>query len=93
MFDKTVSAVLVRADDAQMAAHFYGTAGGVLLNVLINVSNPLSPVYETHFKRADLIDPNTAAAPTASATYVLKVYVRDVDGKWMPQATSSSVTF
>jgi hypothetical protein len=92
--DKTLSVVLVRvSDDAPMATHFYGTKSGVLLNVLINTTDPLNPFYETHFKRTDLIDPNTGVAPVGSASYVLNVYVRDVDGKWMPQATSSSVTF
>ena len=94
VFDKTISGVLVRAsDDAPMATHFYSMSGGVLRNVLISQTDPLSPSYETHFKRGDLIDPNTGLAPTGSGIYVLKVYARGVDGNWMLQATSSSVAF
>ena len=94
ILDKTILGVLVRvSDDAPMATHFYGTSGGVLRNVLISQTDPLSPSYETHFKRGDLIDPNTGLAPTGSGIYLLKVYVRGVDGNWMLQATSSSVTF
>jgi hypothetical protein len=89
-FDSTVSAVLVRvSDDTPMATHFYGASGGVL----ISRADPLNPFYETHFERADLIDPHTGLAPVGSETYVLRVYVEDSDGNSMLQATSSSVTF
>jgi hypothetical protein len=92
--DKTVSVVLVRvSDDAPMSSHAYSTSGDVLLKVLINATDPLNPFYETHFKRADLIEPNTGLAPSGPGIYALKVSVLGAEGHRMLLATSRPVTF
>jgi hypothetical protein len=90
MFDNTVVVKLVRVTDgAVMSMHTRTSGAGVLSQIVYNDD----PAYQTHFRRTLLIDPNTSAAPTTSASYKAKVYVLDVDNNLVFQAESEAVTF
>ena len=83
MFDQTVRVDLVNtASNAIVATHTYGT-GDIKAWVQIDSA---APQYQTHFRRGDF----GAASP---ATYVAKVYCKDVDNNWMLQGASVPVTF
>lgn len=83
MFDQTVRVDLVNtASNALVATHTYGT-GDIKAWVQIDTS---AFQYQTHFRRGDF-------GATTPATYVAKVYCRDVDNNWMLQGTSVPVTF
>jgi hypothetical protein len=83
MFDHTVRIELVNtASNAVVDTHTYGT-GDIKAVVQIDAA---VPQYQTHFRRSDF----GALAP---ATYVARVYCRDVDNNWMLQGTSGPVTF
>ena len=70
------------ASNAIVATHTYGT-GDIKAWVQIDAG---APQYQTHFRRGDF----GAASP---ATYVAKVYCKDVDNNWMLQGMSLPVTF
>ena len=84
MFDQTVRVELVNtASNAVVAAHTYGT-GDIKAWVQIDAA---AFQYQTNFRRGDI------AGAVSSATYEAKVYCKDVDGNWMLQGTSPTVTF
>jgi hypothetical protein len=83
MFDQTVRVELVNtATNVIVATHIYGT-GDIKAWVQIDAA---AFQYQTNFRRGDF----GASSP---ATYVARVYCRDVDNNWMLQGTSISVTF
>jgi hypothetical protein len=83
MFDQTVRVDLVNtASNAIVATHTYGT-GDIKAWVQIDAA---AFQYQTHFRRGDF-------GATSPATYVARVYCKDVDNNWMLQGTSGPVTF
>jgi hypothetical protein len=91
MYDQTVVAKLFKASDLTtvIATHPFG-AGAITADVQIGATcGPSStPCYQTNFKRGDLPGP-----PSASDSYVVKVYFQDVDNNQVLEATASALTF